>query len=155
MIILPAINVNLNITEVQLTHFYRVLHPSTYWSVFVSYIAQLSSPAVVACCAIFLTILYKLIKMAQKCVANFGRGTNIYLSKLNKLVVPNKNFLFKINAMVVDEVDTLICSFNNGSIYVWDLYKNTCSYYIDRRYVFIFHTDFCVVINFPADLHKL
>ncbi|XP_047137005.1 uncharacterized protein LOC101235467 isoform X1 [Hydra vulgaris] len=133
LVLLPEIIVKFNVTDKQLSLSPRELLPSTFWDVMISYISQLSNPGIAACCVIFLTFTYKLLKMAQKCVLNFGKGTNIYLSKINSLVVPNKKFLFKINAMVVDEADTLICSFNNGSIYVWDLYKNTCVYYIDRR----------------------
>lgn len=65
---------------------------------------------------------------------------DIYMCESGKLTVPSpRKFKYKVSKMVVDETDTLICAFNNGAVYIWDLFYSSCNYHVDRKYVFVIY----------------
>lgn len=110
-------------------------HKDTLFQGMLGLVKESSKPMVAICVIIFLTALYKLVYFIQVIIKQLGGDEDdVYACESHVLNVPtSKAFPFKVTKMVVDEADVLVSAYVNGSVYVWDLYSDTCSYYINRR----------------------
>lgn len=100
----------------------------------ISFVRDTSKPIVAIFAIILFTTVYKVASVIQKLLKELNHGDNLYTCDTHVLKVPtSKQFPFKVTKMIVDEQDILVTAYLNGSVYVWDLYSNSCQYYINRR----------------------
>lgn len=111
------------------------------------FLNEASKPMVAVCAIVLMTALYKLMHFVQAIIHKLSDNNDVYACESHVLNVPtSKVFPFNVTKMIVDEADVLVSAYVNGSVYVWDLYNDTCSFYINRRFVFFYHLLFLVFI---------
>ena len=133
LIVLPQINVVTSIDSKSLNRPSYKSKPTVIESSLV-FFWQTSKPMIAISAIILFTALYKLVHFLQSIIKQLQDEDDVYACDTHMLNVPtSKTFPFKVTKMVVDETDVLVSAYVNGSVYVWDLYSDTCSYYINRR----------------------
>ena len=131
---MPQINVALSMDASALKPVSYIRRDGNFMYKFISYFQQTSKTLIAICAIILLTALYKLVSIVQTFIKQLRNKNDVYACEKIDLIVPtDKHFPYKITKMIVDEADSLVCSYNNGSVYVWDLHNENCSYYINRR----------------------
>ena len=141
LVILPEIKVQTSLNARDLIqHDHGALTNNNLYRLFswvIKFLHETSKPNVAICVIIIFTALYKGMGVLQKLVQELSNDSdNLYTCDTHELKVPttSKEFHFKVTKMIVDEQDILVTAYINGSVYVWDLYSNSCQYYINRRY---------------------
>ncbi|XP_057293957.1 uncharacterized protein LOC130622516 isoform X1 [Hydractinia symbiolongicarpus] len=135
IVVLPQIDVLVNIPSALLKPTIFVPRDKHVFYRILIFLQETSKPIIAVCCIMFLTVAYKLGSALQSVLQQLQHKTDVYTCVKKKLSVPSssKRFLYKLIKMVVDETDSLVCAFNNGAVYVWDLYDGECSFHINRR----------------------
>ena len=101
----------------------------------IEFLRETSKPIVTVCAIIVFAAMYKAGAVIQKLLRELNDSDDLYTCETHALKVPtSKQFPFKVTKMIVDEQDILVTAYLNGSVYVWDLYSNSCQYYVNRRY---------------------
>jgi len=134
LIVLPQVKVFLDIKDLKVMHYKHPFDESLLWDKILSFIKQTSNPVIIITALIFFAGMGKVGAIINEFIQRLRNKNDIYAFKLQDLTVPcRKRFRYKLMKMTVDDTDTLVCSYNNGAIYVWDLYNCNCTYYVDRR----------------------
>ena len=148
LVVLPQINIDLKMDALSLKPIHHVQRDRYIFNDVINFFQKTSKRLMAVSAIILLAALYKIVSVIQTVIQRLRNKTDIYMCQKTDLVVPTgKRFPYKITKMIVDEQDSLVCSYNNGSVYVWDLYNQNCCYYINRRFVYLFIYSFILVIT--------